>query len=144
MTLPKHKKQVFINTPHTSAHPIKWMASITFGMPSKNCKNYGICKISSFHEDILTHTSSSQLPQAVASVHIKDAHHLDCFFLKQFMTTETIDKYFSSKYFLVGESISFTPQCDCSPFVNTSPVYIKQGAYPIEKRPWGFWVRFSA
>lgn len=123
---------------NSAAFPIKWMATIQFGMASRNCKNYGICKISSVHEDIDIHDKQSKMPAALASVHIESSTLVRFFFLKQTMTPHTINTYFNSTHFRIGEDVVFSPN------LGKTQVFIKKGNYPICIRPWGYEVCFKS
>ncbi|NRB47211.1 MAG: hypothetical protein HRU41_06020 [Saprospiraceae bacterium] len=100
------------------------MADIEIGVPSKNCRNFGICHINP------APAFSGTVPQmqdrkALAILTVFSPKHLELDFLKQSMTTKTYVRFFSADYFLVEEDFTYSTTDDYVSFT------ISRGEYEI-------------
>ncbi len=123
--------------------PIQFMGHIEFGMLSKGCKNFGICRIEPI-ADLLFDKENKKFNnvKTLGLIKVKEGHKVEIFFLLKGMEKKIEKLYFGREKFMVGEDVEFEAQCHCytPPFSKVGR--IKKGSYKIEKRPWGFWVAF--
>ncbi len=138
----KHKigtRTINIKSP---ARRIEFMAGIEFGMLSKGCKNFGICRIQIINKkEILKPNNKFDNLESMALVHVGPKGKTEIFFLNKGMEEKIQKLYFSKQNFIVGEDIIFNAPARC-PKERDRKGFINKGAYPIEKRPWGYWVKF--
>lgn len=121
---------------------VEFMAGIEFGMLSKGCKNYGICRIQVVNKMALLNTNKKfEKFEAIALVHVTPDQKVEMFFLEKTMDEKIRKLYFGRTNFIIGEDVLISPPKKCK---NEQPPIgiIKKGAYPFEKRSWGYWVRF--
>ena len=85
----------------------QFLAAIEFGMPSKECRNFGICRINPIRG-----VAFSEKKKRRAIVTLLDNDHLEMNFLKASIPTEDYQKFLSNKKFLVEEAYTFNNQED--------------------------------
>jgi hypothetical protein len=122
---------------------VEFMAGIEFGMLSKGCKNFGICRIQIINrEELLSLNKKFENFEAMALIYIEPDGKVEMFFLYKGMEEKIKKLYFGRKHFIVGEDVMINTPVICK---NQHPPkgIIKKGAYPFTKRPWGYWVRFN-
>ncbi len=83
------------------------IAEIEIGVPSKQCRNFGICHIHPAPKLGET-VPKMRDKRALAIVTIFHANHIELDFLKQSMTTQTYVQFFSSNQFLVEEDFTYS------------------------------------
>ena len=83
----------------------QFVAEVEFGIPSKNCKNFGICRIHPIGSTQNLCTCSHSGVFAVITVY-SDYAELD--FLRHSISPESYSKYFSSGKFLVQEDFEYS------------------------------------
>ncbi len=84
----------------------QFVAEVEFGMPSKKCNNYGICRINPIGQDKKACTCSKQDIFAVVTVF--GANYTEVEFLRSSISDEHYDKFFSKGKFKVIEEYPFT------------------------------------
>ncbi len=99
----------------------QFIGEITFGMPSKNCANFGICRIDIMGKEESKGSCTGKRSKGIISLFCKNYLEMD--FLKHSMSMETINRYFSMPTFLVLEDYAF----DYENF----QIIIPKGEYPI-------------
>lgn len=138
----KHKigtKTISIKNP---ARRVEFMAGIEFGMLSKGCKNFGICRIQIINKkEILISNNKFHNIEAMALIHIGPKGKVEIFFLHKGMDKKIQQLYFSKKNFIIGEDVIINAPALC-PKERSRKGFINKGAYPLEERPWGYWVKF--
>ena len=77
----------------------QFFAEVEFGILSKDCVNYGICRITTMSEKGLC----KKCNHSTAIITVFDENHVEFNFLKHSITTATYKKYFSRKIFIVNE-----------------------------------------
>jgi len=83
---------------------IQFLADIEFGIPSKKCKNFGICRINPINSTQSTDEKKcckSALVKAIVTLF--NENHVELDFLKSTIATEVYQKFFQDNYFLVQE-----------------------------------------
>ena len=114
---------------------IQAIKEVHFGMPSKDCRNLGICTIVSItNSDYLSKDPTSE--KGIAILSLRSNHTITCHFIKSSIRKETYEKHFSSPVFTVLESIQIP--AELAPYRR-----IKVGQYPIERSPFFFKVEFE-
>jgi len=81
----------------------QFFAEIEFGMLSKNCKNYGICKIHYVDSLKFPTKRAKNDKSAVALVSMSKDNKLECIFFKPSLSKKAIGTYFAKPYFLMEE-----------------------------------------
>ena len=94
------------------------MGHVEFGVLSKNCRNFGICKIIPMNGN-----GDNPLERITAIVTVFDKKTVELIFLKNTITKESYDTYFSRGKFLVQEDYVFSG--------NNSSFKIKRGEYQV-------------
>lgn len=111
------------------------IAEIVFGMPSKDCKNYGICRV----------ISNSVIPRsanvckdgtcinytATSILTLLDNEKIELHCLRSTLSPETINKHFNNKYFLVQEDYHLST--DICQELDVDQLSIKKGKYKIKR-----------
>jgi len=112
------------------------VAEIVFGMPSKSCKNYGICRI--INNSVIPGSGnaiSKNSPcvdnAATAILTLLDDNKIELHCLVSTIKTKTTKKYFQSKYFLVQEDYHLSPKV-CQ-LLDVDQLSIKKGQYKIKQ-----------
>ncbi|HMQ59998.1 MAG TPA: hypothetical protein PKE06_04975 [Flavilitoribacter sp.] len=103
------------------------LAEVEFGVVSKKCRNFGICRITPAKlDDLGSATTQDRKSTAIATVFCKN--HVEMDFLKHSITSSTYDRYFSCKRFLVDEDFEYSlPQSKSVDFS------IQKGEYDIQE-----------
>lgn len=107
------------------------IVSVQFGMPSKNCRNFGICRIEKFDsvqkiEDQII-APKERVGLAILTVY-KD-WYLTFKFLKIGITEDTIKKFFIDKTFLIEEDCPL-PNWLANSF-GVDEAFIQQGVFVL-------------
>ena len=121
---------------------IQYMGHIEFGMLSKKCKNFGICRIEPLDKMLFNKNKKFEKVKTLALVRVFSGRGVDIYFLNKGMAEKIKKNYFSNANFLIGEDVNFLAECSCSNQKSTREGFIKKGIYHIEKRPWGYFVSF--
>ena len=110
-------------------------AEIIFGMPSKDCANYGICKISRSHEGPSRSLDSDcticQLYKASATLLLNDKNELEMRCLADSLSEETMEKHFSKDEFYILEDYHCTD--DICNALQTNELVLKEGTYTVQR-----------
>jgi len=101
----------------------QFLAAVVFGRPSKDCINFGICRIDSFAYPVSNRACKSADAQAVVTIFEQDYVELD--FLKASLNKVAYQKFFTKKTFLIEE--------DFSQKTANQHIYIAKGLYPIRE-----------
>ncbi len=80
----------------------QFLAAIEFGMPSKQCKNFGICTIAPIRGMVF-----SKKKKRKAIVTLLDNDHLEISFTKTSISIKDYQKFLANKNFLVEEAYTF-------------------------------------
>ena len=112
-----------------AAIKLQFFAGIELGVPSKDCRNFGICRITPVGElespaDRLGKRCGCNQCKGVITV--LENNDVEISFLRKTITASDYNKYFVSGYFLVDEDHSF-------PGENGEPdqIQIQKGKYPV-------------
>lgn len=122
------------------------IAGIEFGVPSKDCKNFGLCKLEIIDQIIRSNGATYKTPAALALILIKGEEinkAVDFFFLKQGMNPEKEEKHFGDGIFILEEDFKFSTKSPCVSSSEAKIITLKAAVYPVHERPWGYWVRFE-
>ncbi|MEL6866764.1 MAG: hypothetical protein AAFP19_20240 [Bacteroidota bacterium] len=121
--------------------PEALIAEVVLGMPSRDCKNFGICKIDLVgRNDRIDNTLSKTAPnKTVAGISVTKSNRLELAFIRKLMRPITEQCYFSD-CFLIIEPISL-PANICRQ-LGIEQFEIKAGAYEITASNTFFIVRF--
>ena len=122
---------------------IQYMGYIEFGMLSKSCKNFGICRIEPLDKIIFNKNKKFEKLKTLALIRMYEGGVVDIYFLKDGMTERIKKTYFGNTNFLIGEDVRFMAECSCGDQGLTKEGFIKKGIYHIRKRPWGYFVSFK-
>lgn len=118
----------------------RFLAGVEFGVPSKNCKNFGLCRLDPIDKMITIKDSQHYIPYAaLALISIQEGNNqgVDFFFLKQGMSPENEKKHFGNNFFAVEEPFTFFSKSPCDPASKSKKIVINPGIYPSYERPWG-------
>jgi len=121
MTVVKKHQNILISKPIIKA---QFLAEVQFGMPSRKCANYGICRI----VPLGTKTRETlcivcEKRKCLSIITIFNQNHIEMDFLKKDISATFYRKYFAARTFLVQEN-----------FLYEEPLYkisISKGDYPI-------------
>ena len=102
----------------------QFLAEIEFGMPSRKCKNYGICNINPIRSEELSQRKNKA--KAVALITLYNAEHVEFDFAKAYLSSADHEKFFKKETFLVNEDYVFE-QDEKIP----SEFTVKKGSYKI-------------
>jgi len=94
---------------------------VVFGRPSKECVNFGICRIEAIGAIPMDCSCKSQCSRAIVSVFNTSSIEID--FLKSTIDTATYQQHFANKRFIIEEEFLHKKE-------NTT-FYIGVGNYPI-------------
>lgn len=124
-------------------YEITQLATVTLGMPSKDCRNFGICRIERFQPSGLFMPYAKPEPltgnRGIAYILFKNKMELDFAFIAESLSEATIQKYFSRPVFWIMETVCFSlPTDDESLSYN---IEIPVGKYAIEKNDWAYIVK---
>jgi len=112
---------------------IEFWGEVEFGIPSKDCKNYGICRISKLN-NITTNfkKKACNCQHAVAKIIYWDSYVLQMQFDKSSISATAKRKYFAETYFKIEEEYPLIIPTENK---HTNPICytIQKGAYPISK-----------
>ena len=118
------------------SHKIDFYGEVEFGVLSKNCNNFGICKISKFNINYPKYLPEKKCKckSTIAAFIYLDNDSLEIRFLKKSMCIATARKYFSEPYFKIEENyLMVMPSQQTS--INEPSYLIKTGAYFISESP---------
>lgn len=101
----------------------QFLAEVVFGRPSKDCINFGICRISIFKYPTSNCVCKGANTQAVVTIFEQNYIELD--FLKASMSKTIYQKFFGRKKFIVEE--------DFLKETTNQRIYIAKGIYPIRE-----------
>ena len=123
MTAVKIHQQILTTKPTIKA---QFLAEVQFGMPSKNCANYGICRLVPLGtnpiEDLCTLCKKIK---CLGIITVFKHKHIEMDFLKKDISAALYKKYFAKKTFLIQEDFLYQePLCE---------IAITKGNYPIEE-----------
>jgi len=99
----------------------QFLAEVVFGRPSKDCVNFGICRIESLGAPSKNCNCKSQCSQGIVSIF--NPTHIEIDFLKSTVNATTYQQFFANKRFIVEEKFLYQKE-NCS-------FYIGVGNYPI-------------
>ena len=121
--------------------PEALIAEVVLGMPSRDCRNFGICKIDLVgRNDRLNNIlSKTALNKTVAGISVTENKVLELAFIRKLMGPTTEQRYFSDR-FLIVEPISLSANI-CQQ-LGIKQFEIKAGAYEITASNTFFIVRF--
>jgi len=123
----KYRPKLYDKLP---AIKLQFMAGIELGVPSKDCKNFGICRITPVGKtNALPNRSKEECgcgDQCRGVVTVLESNEVEICFLRKTINSADYSKYFMSGYFLVEEDHSF-------PDENNLPeqIQIFKGEYPV-------------
>ena len=108
---------------------------VVFGTPSKDCKNYGICKVAMKGLDQWPLMSPRE-GAALAELTYRTEQQCWCLrFLKASLTRSTLKKHFEQTGFLIQEAFVFSRCLDSWP--DTFPQTISAGRFEVcESEEW--------
>jgi len=110
-------------------------AEIIFGMPSKDCDNYGICKISRSHEgpsrSLNSNCTRCQTYKASATLLLNDNNELEMRCLADTISEETMTKHFSKDEFYILEDYYCTD--DICKALQTNELVLREGKYTVQR-----------
>ena len=95
---------------------LQFIAEVEFGIPSKDCRNFGICRINIYGE----YGNCKHAAQAIVSIFNQN---IELDFLKSTINSATYKKFFSKERFLVVEEFLYKK--------GNYSFYIRKGNYPI-------------
>ena len=101
----------------------QFLAEVVFGRPSKDCTNFGICRIDYFGSPTKNCNCKNADAQAIVSIFEQDYIELD--FLKASLSKAVYQKFFAKKTFLIEE--------DYLQETAEQRIYIAKGLYPIKE-----------
>lgn len=102
----------------------QYLADVEFGVPSKKCKNFGICAIISSNGNQPVQLSGNRKSRTVVTVF--GQNHVELDFLRASLNEHTFASFFAKGTFLVEEDfIGETPVPSSFPFC------IQRGEYAI-------------
>lgn len=101
----------------------QFLATVEFGVLSKNCRNYGICRVQP-----ISALNGVKRGDVVGIITVYDRCHLEIGFLKKYLGRINYNKYFSKNYFLIQEDYRFTEE-----ELGVCPFTIPRGVYAIEE-----------
>ncbi|MEO1515858.1 MAG: hypothetical protein AAFV95_12625 [Bacteroidota bacterium] len=108
----------------------QFIAGVELGVPSRKCRNFGICRITPIEGLTASQWRSDKLQSCQAPfkgiVTVLDDQSVEIDFMKESISEENVDKYFSGTHFLMEEAFHFTYETDSD--YNFS---IAKGKYPI-------------
>ena len=99
----------------------QFLAEVVFGRPSKDCVNFGICRIESLGAPPKNCNCKDQCSQGIVSIF--NERYVEVDFLKSTVNDTTYQQFFANKRFIVEEEFLHKKE-DCS-------FYIGVGNYPI-------------
>lgn len=119
---------------------IQFIGEVVFGIPSRNCKNFGICRISQLDMSLIKKRDCKTCNEhtALALIAYLTTNDLEMFFLRSSMHTATNKKFFSEEYFRVEENYQLSVSLEN----NEINYNIVKGVYPILETSIYYIVRF--
>lgn len=138
----KHQQYGALEKINMESKGVTFFASVEFGVLSKNCEGFGICRIDSEKQN---GTFSTKKRCASCSYRSK-INYLNCTNLtielqKGDIKKRSSDKYFSTGYFILEEDFEtsfFIDQLQVEKLIK-----IKKGGYPILESDSSYLIRFS-
>lgn len=99
-----------INLAEKDSEILRFFASVEFGVLSKNCKNYGICRLNPLGVGIqeVKKKNGCKPANCIASVTYYNEQQLKLEFQESRIKPADKKKYFDSGYFIVEENFSTT------------------------------------
>lgn len=89
-----------------SSIEIQFLAGVKFGMPSKKCQNFGICRIIPITDEVKLQ-DAVQIYDALAVISIFSNHYVEMGFIKSCIKQSQYKKHFASGMFMVKEHYHF-------------------------------------
>jgi len=121
MTVMKMHQKILLPKPIIKA---QFLAEVQFGMPSKKCANYGICRVVPLGTETRENLGTvCEKRKCLGIITIFNQKHIEMDFLKKDISVALYRKYFEKGTFLVQED-----------FLYEEPLYkisISKGDYPI-------------
>gem|GEM_PF-3380058 len=105
---------------------------VLFGMPGKDCRYHGICRIEPEKEDSSEGSTSASYQKAKAVVSLRPEGNLFFRFAKNSMLSSVFDRYFGSGYFVLLQDYAM-PEFVGKALGAAVPV-LRQGIYPALKK----------
>lgn len=109
------------------------LTSVEFGMPSKNCRNFGVCRIEALKE-ISAFRKMAKHPNScstvIALLTLFNTHDLELSVFKTTVSNTTEKLFFMNASFLVKEDFSFSPTLTSD--LGYKKLTIPVGSYKIE------------
>jgi len=136
---PINDKEYF--TIKESKKVIRFYANVEFGMPSKNCANFGICRIHPVNHVNTPKKNCCKSKTFSAKISYYHSSKIEMSFEINKIGASCREKYFSSKYFRVEEEYNVTLQVNQDE--NKIDVEIKEGNYLIIRTKKEYRVIFS-
>jgi len=110
----------------------QFITEVEFGAPSKDCRNFGICRIHVISKSTSIkeyNLKSCKCNHACALISFTNHQNIEMIFFKNSLSSKSIHKFFHEKYFKVEEDFYFNSSVQ--PKHSFSDCKIKKGAYPI-------------
>ena len=102
------------------------LLEVEFGMPSKNCQNFGICHINPASWNVIQADPNKQkLAKALLTVY--DSGILEFDFFKNSLIQEKIDLYFNRNIFVIQEDFNWK----CTSTSGDFEIRIPKGEYQV-------------
>ena len=120
---------------------IQFIADVEFGMPSKKCANFGICRINPVNQVNPSRKNCCEAKTFSAEINYYHSSRLEMSFEINEIGTTCKEKYFSTKYFKVEEGFQTTLQLE--KYSSTKSIIIKKGNYEIIKTDKHYCIIFS-
>lgn len=130
-------KKPYFDCPSARRERIQILASVEFGMPSKNCRNFGVCRIDAL-KDIDLFNRLAKEPDltsvviALLTLDNSDSTELELSVFRSTISNAAQSYFFSKDSFLVQEEFHFSP--DMLSYLGCQELRIPEGNYSIEFR----------
>ena len=119
-------------------------ADIIFGMPSKDCNNFGVCKISRSNNvpssALDTSCTECMANKACATLLLTDTNELEIHFAKTEISEDTQKKHFANNTFHVMESYNCNE--DICKALQIDYLEIREGEYQVLRSETHFIIKF--
>lgn len=122
---------MYTNYKLNRAERLDWFfATVRFGMPSKDCRNFGICRIEVVDGK---HPIQTHYAKVLAWFTKNEEGCLEFSFLKTSLTAGTKAHFFKNDTFLIKEQYIFPDSL--AQQLRHKTLIIQPGLYPVEKKP---------
>ncbi len=112
------------------------LVHVVFGMPSLNCRRYGLCRIEDRSDLTLENTEIKRQPNTALAYMSLSPSCIIFQFLKETMTEKDINKFFGTATFLITEDKPISKRL--ATLLGIESATILRGCYPIKKRDENF------